>query len=133
MEQNQTALDKNLIKFVKLYRMSKDFETREKLGVEPIKPILKKIKKLTSLKDLVKNIKEFHLEGIEMPFGFSVVQDFMNSNNHVLYFSEASLFLPDKSHYENEQTKQQLLGAFMMTSNQVLKLYGLTDEEAGDI
>lgn len=131
--EDQTGLDKNLLKFVKLYKMSNDFEIREKLGFEPIKPIIEKINKLTSLKDLVKNMKEFHLEGMEMPFSFSVVQDFMNSNNHVLYFSEASLFLPDKSHYENEQTKQQLLGAFMMTSQQVLKLYGLNDEEAGDI
>ncbi len=130
---DQTGLDKNLLKFVKLYKMSNDFETREKLGVEPVKPIVEKINKLTSLKDLVENIRKFHLEGVEMPFGFSVVQDFMNSNNHVLYFSEARLFLPDKSHYENEQTKQQLLGAFMMTSGQVLKLYGLNDEEAGDI
>lgn len=130
---DESGLDKNLLKFVKLYKMSNDFETREKLGIEPIKPIIKKINKLTSLKDLIKNVKEFHLEGIDMPFGFSVVQDFMNSNNHVLYFSEADLFLPDKSHYENEQTKEQLLGLFTMTSSQVLKLYGLTDEEAGTI
>lgn len=130
---DQTGLDKNLLNFVKLYKMSNDFETREKLGFEPTKPFIEKINKLTSLKDLTKNFKELHLESINMPFGFFVVPDFMNSNTQVLYFSESDLFLPDKSYYEKEETKQQLLGAFMMATSQVLKLYGLGEEESGKL
>ncbi|HPD13076.1 MAG TPA: M13 family peptidase, partial [Bacilli bacterium] len=34
-EQDPTGLDKNLLKFVKLHKMTKDFETRAKLGTEP--------------------------------------------------------------------------------------------------
>jgi putative endopeptidase len=57
----------------------------------------------------------------------------MNSNNQVIYFGETDLFLPDKSYYENEETKEQLLGMFKMTTLQILKLYGYSDEEAQDI
>jgi len=61
------------------------------------------------------------------------MQDFMNSNNQVLYFGEADLFLPDKSYYENKEMKDQLLGMFRMTTMQILKLYGYSDEAAQEI
>lgn len=132
-EQDPTGLDKNLLKFVKLHKMTKDFETRAKLGTEPIKPIINKINNINSLKELELLAKEMLMENYDLPFGFQVMQDFMNSNNQVLYFGEADLFLPDKSYYENKEMKDQLLGMFRMTTMQILKLYGYSDEAAQEI
>lgn len=132
-DKDQTGLNNHLQEFVKLYKMTNDFATREKLGAEPLKPVIKKILNLKSLKDLEKNMKDFVLDGVDLPFSFMVSQDFKDSNNEVLYFTAANLFLPDTSYYENEETKQQLIGLFTMTTMQVLSLYGLEEEAAQDL
>ena len=115
-DKDQTGLNNHLQEFVKLYKMTNDFATREKLGAEPLKPVIKKILNLKSLKDLEKNMKDFVLDGVDLPFSFMVFQDFKDSNNEVLYFTAANLFLPDTSYYENEETKQQLIGLFTINS-----------------
>lgn len=55
---DQTGLNKNLLKFVKLHEMTKDFETRDKLGSTPLQPIIERIKALKSLKDFEKMLKK---------------------------------------------------------------------------
>lgn len=128
-EKDQTGLNDNLKKFIKLYQMTKDFDKRNELGTKPFQVILDKINKLNSLKDLDIKFDEFALESIETPFGFAVMQDFMNSNNQVLYFGAADLFLPDTSYYKDEKTKEQLIGLFTNTTAQLLTLFGFSKEE----
>ena len=53
----------------------------------------------------------------------------MNSNNQVLYFGAASLFLPDTSYYKDEKTKAQLIGLFTQTTTQLLSLYGYSKDK----
>jgi putative endopeptidase len=91
--------------------------------------VLNQINQLNSLKDLDKAFKDLTLASIETPFGFSVMQDFMNSNNQVLYFGASSLFLPDTTYYKDEKTKAQLIGLFTQTTTQLLNLYGFSKEE----
>ncbi|MBU1094757.1 MAG: M13 family peptidase [Firmicutes bacterium] len=128
-EKDQAGLNKNIKKFIKLYQMTKDFDKRNELGTRPFDLILKKISQLENLKDLEIAFKDFTLESIETPFGFSVMQDFMNSNNQVLYFGAERLFLPDTSYYKDEATKAQLIGLFTQTTTQLLNLYGFSKEE----
>jgi putative endopeptidase len=40
---DQTGLNDHLVQFVNLYKMTKDFDTREKLGAEPLKPVIQRI------------------------------------------------------------------------------------------
>ena len=128
-EKDQKALNQNLKKFIKLYQMTKNFDKRAELGTQPFQIILNKIKNLKDLKDLEKAFTDFTLESIETPFEFAVMQDFMNSNNQVLYFGAADLFLPDTSYYKDENTKAQLIGLFTQTTTQLLTLYGFSKEE----
>ena len=128
-EKDQTGLNDNLKKFIKLYQMTKDFDKRKELGTKPFDVILNKLNKLNSLKDLDQAFVDFTLESIETPFGFAVMQDFMNSNNQVLYFGASNLFLPDTSYYKDEKTKAQLIGLFTQTTTQLLTLYGFSNEE----
>jgi len=129
-EKDQTGLNENMKKFVKLYQMTKDFDKRSELGTKPFETILNKLKGLNSLKDLEKSFKDFTLASIETPFGFAVMQDFMNSNNQVLYFGASNLFLPDTTYYKDEKTKAQLIGLFTQTTQHLLDLYGFSKEEA---
>ena len=128
-ESNPKDLNDNLKKFIKLYQMNKDFDKRSELGTKPFNVILNKIKNLNHLKDLENAYAEFKLESLELPFEFMIMQDFMNSNNQVLYFGAADLFLPDTSYYHDENTKAQLIGLFTQTTTQLLSLYGFSNEE----
>jgi putative endopeptidase len=128
-EKDQSDLNKNTKKFIKFYQMTKDFDKREKLGTKPFEVVLNQINQLNSLKDLDKAFKDLTLASIETPIGFSVMQDFMNSNNQVLYFGASRLFLPDTTYYKDEKTKAQLIGLFTQTTTQLLNLYGFSKEE----
>lgn len=128
-EKDQTGLNDNLKKFITLHRMTKDFEKRNELGTKPFEVVLNKINELNGLKDLDRVFADLTLESIETPFGFTVMQDFMNSNNQVLYFGASDLFLPDTSYYKDEKTKAQLIGLFTATTKELLSLYGFSPEE----
>jgi putative endopeptidase len=128
-EKDQTGLNDNTKKFIKLYQMTKDFDKRNELGTKPFEAILNEINQLKGLNDLEKAFKKLTLLSIEMPFGFSVSQDFMNSNNQVLYFGATRLFLPDTTYYKDEKTKAQLIGLFTQTTTNLLNLYGFSKEE----
>lgn len=132
-EKDSQGLNENLKKFIKLYQMTKDFDKRDALGVKPFETILSRLKDLKNLKDLEKACVDFTLESINTPFDFSITQDFMNSNNQVLYFALTDLFLPDTSYYQDEETKKQLIGLFTMTTNQLLSLYGFSQEESNKL
>ena len=128
-ESNPSKLSSNLKKFIRLYQMTKDFEKRNQLGAAPFESILNQIQSLTKLKDLEAAFTKLALQSIEMPFGFQVYQDFMNSNNQILYFGSANLFLPDTSYYKDETKKAQLIGLFTMTTKSLLTLYGFSPTE----
>lgn len=128
-EKDQSQLNDNMKKFIKLYQMTKNFDKRNELGAKPFALVLDKLQALKNLEDLEKSFKEFTLESIEMPFGFMVMQDFINSNNQVLYFGASNLFLPDTSYYKDEATKTKLIGLFTQTTTQLLNLYGFPQDE----
>lgn len=128
-EKAQEGLNDNIKKFIKYYQMTKDFDKRKDLGTKPFDIVLNQINQLENLKDLESAFKDLTLASIETPFGFSVMQDFMNSNNQVLYFGASRLFLPDTTYYKDEKTKAQLIGLFTQTTTQLLNLYGFSKEE----
>lgn len=130
---NPKDLNDNMKKYIKLYQMTTDFDQREKLGAKPFDKILNQIKELKSLDDLAASFKDFTFDSIETPFGFAVMQDFMDSNNQVLYFGAANLFLPDTTYYHDKEKKQQLIGLFTQTTQQLLELYGFSKEESATL
>lgn len=128
-EKDQKDLSKNLQKYIQYFQMTKNFDKRDELGVKPFESILSKIRALNNLKDLEAAFKDLTLESVDLPFGVTVMQDFMNSNNQILYFGATDLFLPDTSYYQDETKKAQLIGLFTMTTKQLLTLYGFSNEE----
>lgn len=131
--EDQSDLNENLQKFINLYLMTKDFSKRQELGTKPIQAVLEKIGRLENLKDLQKEYKDLVYNSIDTPFYFSVMQDFMNSDNQVLYFGASSLILPDTSYYKDEATKERMLGLFTATTTQLLGLYGYEADEINEL
>lgn len=132
-DKDQKGLNDNLLKFVTVYKKTNDFAGREKAGSKEIFKVIEEIKAINNLNDLEKNFKALTLNGISLPFGYYVMQDFLNSENQILYFGVSNLILPDTSYYANEEMKAQLMGLWQATTSSILKLYGLDDSEAAKL
>lgn len=132
-EKNQEGLSDNLRKFVKLYKMTKDFDTRNTLGAKPFEDVERRISNLQNLKSFQQEYYELALDSYNLPFEFSVNQDFLNSNNQVLYFEATNLFLPDTTYYKDEEKKAQLIGLFTQTTSNLLRLYGYNEEKINQL
>jgi len=90
-------------KAVNLYRTIMDTVGRNKAGITPLKPYLKKI-------DAVKNVKDLQALLIEMQpiggigfFGAGIGADAKNSNRNVLNIGLGSLGLPDRDYYVSDE------------------------------
>lgn len=89
-------------KAINLYKSILDTVGRNKLGIAPLKPYLKKI-------DAVKNAKDLEALMIEMEpfggigfFGANVGADAKNSNRNVISVGPGGVGLPDRDYYVSE-------------------------------
>jgi putative endopeptidase len=89
-------------KAASLYNTIMDTVARDKAGITPLKPYLKKI-------DAVKNAKDLEALLIEMEplgglgfFGTYIGSDAKDSNKNSIYLGVASLGLPDRDYYVSE-------------------------------
>ena len=89
-------------KAINLYKTVLDTVGRNKMGIAPLKPYLKKI-------DAVKNIKDLEALLIEMEpvggigfFGANVGSDAKNSNRNVLSVGPGGVGLPDRDYYVSD-------------------------------
>lgn len=89
-------------KAISLYKTILDTVTRNKQGVEPLKPYLDKIEAIKNSKDLVAFITEMEKEGGLGFFGTYVGTDAKNSTRNVVYLGTGSLGLPDRDYYVSD-------------------------------
>lgn len=119
---------------IEFYKLANDYETRNKLGVEPVKPLLAKVAALNSLEELNQQFPEWVLEGMPLPFALDVDQDMKDTQTNVVYAYPASTFLPDKTYYEeNHPQGPELLKVFSEMTVSILEKFGKTNEEAAAI
>ena len=89
-------------KAINLYKTIMDTVSRNKQGINPIKPYLAKINAVKNSKDLQKLLVEMEpLGGIGF-FGAGVGTDSKNSNRNVINVGLGSLGLPDRDYYVSE-------------------------------
>ncbi|MGL6199038.1 MAG: M13-type metalloendopeptidase [Lachnospiraceae bacterium] len=115
--------------FLKYYQMASDYDTRNEMGAEPLKPYLEKIESLASLDDLNQQLAEWTVKGNYTPVGLSVSADMGNASIYGLSASAPTLILPDKSYYDTD-TRTQLLSYYSQSMQQMLALCGYSDAEA---
>lgn len=86
-------------KVADLYKSGMDTATIEKLGYEPVKPMLAKIDAVTDYKDLVKLAASGFKDGDGFLFGFYVAPDDRIANKNVTHFDQTGLTLDEKGYY----------------------------------
>src|ERR1700744_1192490 len=84
-----------------LYKSGMDTAAIEKLGYEPIKPVMEKIAAVKDYKDLVKLAADGFKTGDGFLFGFYISPDDRMSTKNAAHFDQSGLNLPEKSYYFN--------------------------------
>jgi len=89
-------------KAANLYRTIMDTVARNKAGISPLKPYLKKIDAIKDVKTLQAFITEMEREGGVGFFGIYIGADAKDSNKNTLYLGTGRLGLPDRDYYVSE-------------------------------
>ncbi|MEZ4839282.1 M13 family metallopeptidase [Flavobacterium sp.] len=90
-------------KALNLYRSIMDTVSRNKLGIKPLEPYLKKINAVKNVSDLKKLLIEMETEGGIGFFGVNVGTDAKNSNRNIVSVGLGSLGLPDRDYYVSDE------------------------------
>ncbi|GAA3778336.1 M13 family metallopeptidase [Corallibacter vietnamensis] len=96
-------------KAVFLYQTIMDTVSRNKQGIEPLKPVLEKIDNIKNIQDLQAYLIEMEPKGGAGFFGFGVGADAKDSNRNVGYLGTGGLGLPDRDYYvkDDEDSKEK--------------------------
>lgn len=114
--------------FVKYYKKTSDFSSRNEEGAQPIQQLIQKLLNIQNYEDLQKQAAELTLEGVYLPFEFGISPDMKDTEHYALYLATPGTILPDKTYYGTDQG-DQLLSVFQTMMNQVLDLMGIKEEQ----
>lgn len=106
------------------YASGMDTVAIEKLGAEPLKPMLAKIDAIKDYKELTNLIAENYSNGQGDLMGFNVGADEKNSQENIAIFSQSGLSLPEKDYYTRQDSSTKAARAAFLTY--VAKLFELT-------
>ncbi len=111
-----------------LYKSGMDTATIEKLGYDPLRPILAKIAAAKDYKELVKLAADGFKTGDGFLFGFYVAPDDRISSKNVAHFNQTGLSLPDKDYYtKTDSASKKIRDEFV---KYVAKLFTFTGVDA---
>ncbi|SEH95129.1 putative endopeptidase [Paenimyroides aquimaris] len=125
------AADSDQMKAVNVFKTYLDLDTRNKLGISPIKSTLDQINKIKNVNDVVALLKEKMPEGGLGFFGLYVSADAMDSNKNTIYVSPGSIGLPDRDYYvsddaDSKEKKQK----YEVHVARMLQFLGIDDASA---
>lgn len=110
------------------YASGMDTATIEKLGYDPIKPILKKISDLKNAKDVMEFIAKAQTEMSSQLFNMFVAADDKNSSMNILVFYQGGLGLPDRDYYFKDDPRTMSVVAAYQAY--IKKLFMLTGDDS---
>lgn len=119
---------------VAYYDLAKDYESRDRLGATPLRPLLERVTALENLEDLNRQLVDWVLEGLPLPFDVDVDQDMKNTRFNTFFAGPAGTILPDKTYYDEDNVQgPQLLEAFGTMTRAVLEKLDYSKEQAATI
>jgi putative endopeptidase len=108
-----------------LYAASMDSAKIEKLGYEPIKPLLQNIDSLKDNKELLQFVSALCTSGIPMLIGQYVAADEKNSVKNIAVYYQAGLGLPDRDYYfKTDAATQTVVAAYQQYIRTLFMLTG---------
>jgi putative endopeptidase len=104
-----------------------DSDQIESLRLDPIQPWLQRINEMHDVHDIQKLVVEFHQIGIGVLFTQSVIPDFEEPTENLLYLDQGGLGLPDRDYYLRDDDKsKELVAAYR---NHIAKMFVLAELE----
>lgn len=120
-------------KIATLYQSGMDSVKRNKLGADPIRPILKKIEK-TSDKNMDDLFILMHKEYSAPFMGIGHQEDLNNSSQYAMFVSGAGLKLGDRDYYlEQDEENKKIRDAYVDLINKQMQLAGYSKKDAARI
>jgi len=111
-----------------LYQSGMDTLAIEKLGYEPVKPLLAKINAVKDSKQLLSLAADGFKDGDGFLFGFYVAPDDRNSSKNMAQFAQAGLGLPNRDYYFNsDEATKKIRTAYVTYITKLFTLSG-TDQ-----
>ncbi|MCT3400820.1 M13 family metallopeptidase [Lentilactobacillus hilgardii] len=131
---NKDSFEAPFSEMLKLYELAQNFKKRDADGADPLKPYLEKIENISNFADLNGQLADWVKTGFPLPFGFFVEPDMKNTQVNALFANSPSLFLPDRTYYENNNPAyDQLMPVLTKTLSQLLVLADYSSNEADEI
>ncbi|MFC6346018.1 M13 family metallopeptidase [Vagococcus carniphilus] len=122
---------KELQSFKDFYELVSDEETRNNLGMTPIKNRLNRINDLNALSDWSNQLEDWLLSGYPNPFVLDVSSDMEKADTYGVYLAPTNLILPDTTYYdEKHPNKEELLTVYKGMMIKLLKMVGYKKDEA---
>jgi putative endopeptidase len=108
------------------YSAGMDTDSIEALGLAPIQPWLDRIEAVASIDDIRGVVVELHQMGIGVLFSQSVIPDFEDPTESLLYLDQGGLGLPDRDYYlrDDDQSKK-IMAAYRDHIDSMFTLAGL--------
>ena len=107
-----------------LYLSGMDTTAMDKLGYEPVRPLLAKINAITDYKQLIDVSASTFNDGDGFLFGFYTAPDDRNSKINVAHFDQTGLELPERDYYFNTDSSSVKIRAAYVTY--IIKMFTLT-------
>lgn len=115
---------------IKLYQKIMDVTRRNKEGINPVLPLLEKIKSIKSVDDLNASAKDFTLANVDLPINFGVDADMKDATIHSFVLTGPDIILPDTSYYnESNQAGKKLLEVWADMAKKIMAYTPLSQEE----
>jgi len=118
-------------KAANLYKTIMDTVARNKAGIKPLQPYLKKIDAIKDVKSLQALLTEMEQEGGLGFFGVYIGTDAKNSNRNVVSVSPGSLGLPDRDYYVSDDAdSKEKREKYVAHLSRMLKYIGYKDSDS---
>lgn len=109
-----------------LYKSGMDTTTIEKLGYEPIKPLLAKINVVKDYKELVQLAADGFKTGDGFLLGFYVSPDDRVSSKNIAHFDQTGITLPERDYYfKTDSASKKIRDQFVKHIAKVFELIGV--------
>lgn len=113
-----------------LYKKILDIDRRNQEGINPILPLLDKIKSVNSIEELNELSKEFTLNNIDLPINFGVEPDMKDATKNSFVILGPNIILPDTTYYsEDNPSGKKLLDVYADMARKLLSFTNLSKEE----
>lgn len=119
-------------KALNLYKTFMDTASRDKQGIKPLLPMLKKIDAIKNVQDLQKLLMQVEAKGGGLGFfGFGIGADSKDSNKNVVTLGVGGLGLPDREYYtSDDKDSKEKREKYVAHVAKMLQFYGTKPDVA---